>query len=181
MPTPRSFFPVMLTSLCACGGASSSTEPPVFPAPAAVAEVSGTQGHENVTGEVHFKQRPEGHVEVAIRLEGLPPGSRHGFHLHAEGDCTAPDASSAKGHFSPRGHDHGLPPQERHAGDFGNIQASTEGVVVDNIVVAGVSIDPEASDSVLGRAVILHADPDDGAGSSGHAGPRIACGVVGRD
>lgn len=52
-----------------------------------------------------------------------------------------------------------------------------------------ISILPgETQFSIIGRAVVLHADADDlGRGgfadskTTGHAGPRIACGVIGLD
>ena len=37
-------------------------------------------------------------VVVVARLSGLAPGN-HGFHIHENGDCSAPDASSAGASF----------------------------------------------------------------------------------
>ena len=56
------------------------------------------------------------------------------------------------------------------------------------ITDAHISLAPGAERSVVGRALVLHADADDlGKGgypdslTTGHAGARIACGVIGLD
>lgn len=145
----------------------------------AVAVVTPTQGN-NVRGVVHFHQQPDGKVVINATIEGLPPNSRHGFHIHEFGDTTAPDATSAGSHYNPEGHDHGLPDEDgtRHAGDFGNLESNDQGVAafkltVDNLSLGGMS------NPVLGRAVIIHAQPDDGGQPTGNAGDRIASGVIG--
>jgi len=46
-------------------------------------------------------------VVVAAAITGLKPNSEHGFHVHEKGDCSAPDATSAGGHFNPAGRPHG--------------------------------------------------------------------------
>jgi Cu-Zn family superoxide dismutase len=118
-------------------------------------------------------------VKVVAHVEGLSPGQKHAIHVHQFGDCSAPDAMSAGGHYNPEGHQHGLPETEkRHAGDLGNLAADSEGkahyeITVDNISIAGVK------NPVIGRAVIVHAKTDDGGQPVGNAGARIACGVIG--
>src|SRR5262245_3828607 len=67
------------------------------------ADIKPTQGN-TVKGEVRFYKVADG-VRIVARLEGLSPG-RHGFHVHEKGDCSAPDASSAGGHFNPSGAPH---------------------------------------------------------------------------
>lgn len=146
----------------------------------AVAVMHGTATHGGVTGTVRLTEAKAGEVIVSVELDGLEPGSRHGFHVHEAGDCSASDASSAGGHFAPRMHDHDLPPAERHAGDMGNVEADEKGQVKSASTYGNMTLAPQAPASVLGRAIILHAEPDDGKGDSGHAGPRIACGVIGR-
>lgn len=149
---------------------------------AAVAVLHGTEGNQNVEGVVRFQEMGDGTVEVVAEVSGLKPNGEHAIHVHEYGDCTALDAASAGGHYAPRGHKHALPGETgmRHAGDFGNLKADANGtarfrLVVDNITVAG------AESPVLGRAVIVHADADQGVAAqpSGGAGPRIACGVIG--
>lgn len=144
----------------------------------AVAAVNPTAGNK-VKGSVRFVDGVDGKVTVSVELEGLTPGQQHAWHVHEFGDCSAADASSAGGHYNPEGHDHGLPDKQakRHAGDFGNLQADAQGkakasLVVDNLTVARWN-------GVVGRAVIVHAKPDDGGQPVGNAGPRLGCGVIG--
>jgi Cu-Zn family superoxide dismutase len=44
--------------------------------------------------------------------------------------------------------------------------------------VSNISIQGQKN-PILGRAVIVHAKPDDGGQPVGNAGARIACGVIG--
>nr|XP_025626335.1 superoxide dismutase [Cu-Zn], chloroplastic-like [Arachis hypogaea] len=97
-----------------------------------------------------------------------------------------PDVSASVGpHFHPNKMKHGAPgDQICHAGDLGNIVANAYGVaeatIVDNqIPLIGPNL-------VVGRALVVHELEDDlGKGgkelslSTGNAGGRLACGVVG--
>jgi len=145
---------------------------------ALIAVLQPTAGND-VSGQVIFKDLGNGKVEVTAKVEGLEPDSKHGFHVHEYGDLTADDGTATGGHFNPEGHDHALPETEvRHAGDFGNLEANSEGVaefklVVDNITLA------KGANAVLGRGVIVHAKMDDGGQPTGNAGPRIAQAVIG--
>ena len=65
-----------------------------------------------VTGEAEFTEK-NGGVEVSIQIKGAKPGT-HGVHLHDKGDCSAPDASSAAGHFNPDSKNHGAPNVDPH-------------------------------------------------------------------
>lgn len=144
----------------------------------AIAVMHPTQGHET-RGIIRFHQDDRGIVTVRGQIEGLHPNAQHAMHVHEFGDCSKPDATSAGGHYNPEGHPHGLPGDEvRHAGDFGNIQADEQGkatfdFTVDNITIAG------HRNPIIGRAMIIHAKPDDGGQPVGNAGDRIACGVIG--
>jgi len=126
-----------------------------------------------VKGEVTFTQDGSG-VRATGEITGLTAG-RHGFHLHEKGDCSAPDAESAGGHFNPEGKKHGGPASaERHAGDFGNITANASGIATVNATIAGVSVA-----SIMGKGLVVHAMADDEkTDPSGNSGARIACGVV---
>lgn len=143
-----------------------------------VAVLHPTQGN-NVRGVVHFIEQENGRVTVRAIVSGLQPNSTHAIHVHEYGDCTAPDATSAGDHYNPEDQPHGLPEEpNRHAGDFGNLQADAQGnatkeLTVGNITVAGLQ------NPVLGRAVIVHASEDTGAQPTGEAGARLACGVIG--
>jgi len=148
----------------------------------AVAVMHGTEGNADVRGTVRFVETEAGGVKVVADILGLNPGSTHAIHVHAYGDCTAADATSAGGHYAPRGHKHALPGETamRHAGDLGNLTADDDGharytIAVDNLSVAGTK------NPVIGRAVIIHAGRDKGVAEqpTGAAGARIACGVIG--
>lgn len=155
-------------------------EPPdetAAPSAGAIAQVQPTEGNE-VSGTVAFAQTDAG-VTVTIDLTGLPPSSTHGFHVHETGDCSAPDGTSAGGHYNPGGHDHALPETDpRHAGDMGNLEADENGEVHVERTFATFSVDAEDPPPVVGRAVIVHADEDDGGQPTGNAGARVACGVI---
>jgi len=141
------------------------------------AKMAPTQGN-TCKGVVQFIGQKNGSVEVVADLEGLAPNSVHAIHLHEVGDCSAPDAMSAKAHYNPEGKPHGLPTTEdRHAGDLGNFTADKDGKAHYEINVTNVTL-ATSRNPVLGRAVIVHANPDDGSQPAGNAGARIGCGVV---
>jgi Cu-Zn family superoxide dismutase len=141
----------------------------------AVAELSPT-ANSKVKGTVTFTRRGDKTRVVAV-LTGLTPGL-HGFHIHEKGDCSAPDASSAGGHYNPTTVEHGGPDAlHRHVGDFGNVEADPVGHVFFTKDFPKIEFDGPAS--ILGRAVIIHANADDlTTQPSGNAGPRVACGVI---
>ncbi|MDX1681501.1 MAG: superoxide dismutase family protein [Phycisphaeraceae bacterium] len=157
--------------LTGCAGIQTSD---VTEAVAVLHPTKGNKAH----GVVRFHQTPEG-VKVVADIHGLEPNSKHGFHIHAWGDCTAADGTSAGGHYNPEGHAHGRPhDHHRHAGDLGNVTAGSNGsahyeLLAENISLVGMK------NPILGRGVILHAHADDGGQPTGNAGPRIACGVIG--
>ncbi|KAF9202131.1 hypothetical protein BGZ49_007668 [Haplosporangium sp. Z 27] len=112
----------------------------------------------NVTGTIHFTQESESApVHVKAELAGLPQGL-HGFHIHEFGDNTN-GCTSAGAHFNPHGLTHGAPTAKLKL------------------------IGPH---SIIGRTVVVHEGEDDlGLGghelsaSTGNAGGRLACGVIG--
>lgn len=143
----------------------------------AVAVLHPTQGNDE-RGIVRFEQQGD-QVRVIADVTGLEPGTRHGFHVHEFGDCSAPDATSAGDHFNPGDAPHGLPPgHPHHAGDMGNIEVDQDGRARLDQRFEGFSIAGQ-NNPVIGRAVIVHAQPDSGRGPSGEAGARLACGVIG--
>jgi Cu-Zn family superoxide dismutase len=127
-----------------------------------------------VAGTITFTQE-KGYVLVAGEVTGLQPG-KHGFHIHMFGDLRAPDGMSAGGHYNPKNHKHGAADaKERHEGDLGNIAANADGVARVNVKAMGVELK-----DILGRSIVVHADPDDlTTQPSGNAGARIAVGVIG--
>jgi Cu-Zn family superoxide dismutase len=141
----------------------------------AEAQLAPTQGQE-AKGTVTFQRQSAG-VEVAVQLEGLKPGM-HGFHVHEKGDCSAPDGTSAGGHFNPTGQPHAArEAPARHDGDLGNVEADASGKVRIKIVDPKLRLD--GPESILGKAVIVHEKADDYTTQpTGNAGGRVACGVV---
>ncbi|MHC9083666.1 superoxide dismutase family protein [Luteimonas sp. RIT-PG2_3] len=122
----------------------------------------------------------DGAVVVTGDVTGLKPGSQHGFHLHEKGDCSAPDATSAGGHFNPASSNHGRVGQgAHHGGDSDNLVANDQGVATVNARFEGVTIGDGAATDVVGKGVIVHADADDYVTQpTGNAGARLACGVI---
>ena len=142
----------------------------------AMAELNPTAGN-NVKGTVHFYETPKG-IKVVAVVSGLTPG-KHGFHIHDKGDCSAPDATSAGGHFNPTNAKHGGPNSaERHAGDFGNITADSAGNAKFETTDSHISFD--GPNSIIGRGVIVHEKEDDLMTQQppGNAGKRVACGNI---
>lgn len=143
----------------------------------AEAVLKPTKGNQ-ATGTVTFQETAQG-VRIVAELKNLSPG-KHGFHVHEKGDCSAPDAESAGGHFASGGHPHGAPenpPDKRHAGDMGNIEAGKDGRARYERVDTVMRL--RGQDSIVGRAVVVHAGPDDLTSQpSGNSGPRVACGVI---
>lgn len=142
----------------------------------AVAVLQSAKGS-NVSGIVTFEKADDG-IKITAKVSGLKPG-KHGFHIHEFGDLSAPDFTSAGGHFSPLQNEHGAPTaQNRHEGDMGNIEADGSGNALlewtdDRIAFHG-------NNSILGRAVVVHENPDDYTTQpTGNAGGRIAAGIIG--
>jgi len=131
----------------------------------------------SVAGTVTFTAAGN-EVKVVADITGLTPG-KHGFHIHEFGDCSAPDAKSAGGHFNPTNHQHGAPDAtDRHAGDLGNIEADASGKA--HLEMSDKVMKLTGSDSILGHAVIVHEKADDlKTQPTGDAGGRLACGVIG--
>lgn len=144
--------------------------------PTATATLSPTSGS-TASGTVTFTEMADGSVQAKVHLTGVPPGV-HGFHVHDKGDC-GDNGNAAGGHFNPAGTQHGAPDAPmHHAGDFGNVEADASGNVNVTKTLHGVTVSAGAN-SVVGHAVILHANADDMTTQpTGNAGARIACGVV---
>ncbi|KAF3320025.1 superoxide dismutase [Carex littledalei] len=127
----------------------------------AVAVLGSSEG---VKGTIYFTQEGDAPTTVTGSISGLKPGL-HGFHVHALGDTTNGCMSTGP-HFNPAGKTHGAPKDEnRHAGDLGNVTVGEDGkffmfsnlmwlFFLQQIPLTGVH-------SIIGRAVVVHGDPDD--------------------
>lgn len=161
--------------------------PEVPPTPlAAACDLKAATGS-TVGGQVMLVQdQPDGQVRVSGLVHGLTAG-HHGFHMHQNGDL-ADDCKAAGPHFNPHKTKHGAPHDgdaEKHAGDFGNIVASEQGVASVDFYTAQISLAAKSVVGVIGRAIVVHALPDDlGRGNTsdsvatGSAGARLACCIV---
>jgi superoxide dismutase, Cu-Zn family len=154
------------------------SSPVIVDATELVAVLSPTEGNQT-SGVIRFKPVEKGQVEIEGQLTGLSRNSKHAIHIHQYGDLTSKDGESAGDHYNPMHHPHALPDKEnRHAGDFGNLESDQDGnanfkLTVDNISLAG-RLNP-----IIGRGLVVHAKLDDGSQPSGNAGDRLAVGVIG--
>lgn len=145
--------------------------------PTAEATLKPTTGNQ-AKGTVRFAQHRD-KVRVSGEITGLNPNSEHGFHVHEKGDCSAPDATSAGGHFNPlnKAHGHAVP-GGRHAGDMPNLRTDGSGRATFSFDLSGITV-TEGEVGVVGRSVIVHAKPDDyRTQPTGDSGARLACGVI---
>ena len=134
-------------------------------------------GHSGVSGTATFVQHGD-HVMARVIVSGLAPGQAHGFHIHEKGDCSAPDGMSAGGHFNPSAHPHGPQDSEHHGGDMPSLQADASGNAAATFHLTGVTVS-DGPTSMVGRAIIVHKDPDDyKTQPTGNSGARVACGVI---
>lgn len=160
--------------------ALSAQAPPAGTAATAAATTATVKleptAKQTARGEVTFTAGPDG-VRVVGTFSGLVFGE-HGFHVHEKGDCSAPDASSAGGHFNPGAKPHAArEASARHVGDLGNIKADPYGLARVDFVDKGLSL--SGPDSIIGKAVIVHEKADDFTTQpTGNAGGRQACGVI---
>jgi Cu-Zn family superoxide dismutase len=159
---------VTIAALSAC--ATAPTEPA-----RATAQLQSTKGSK-AFGEATFEQAGD-KVHVLVNVQGLKPGQQHGFHIHEAGDCSSGDGMGTKGHFNPMGKPHAQP-GSGHAGDLPALQADKSGRAKLDVMVDGITVAPGAT-GIVGRGLIVHADPDDyKTQPTGNAGARIACGVI---
>lgn len=142
----------------------------------AVAILHPTAGNE-VSGTVTFTPAKKG-LTVSTEASGLTPGE-HGYHLHIYGDCTAEDGTSAGTHFNLEGSSLNPPEDiDRITGDLGNLDAGEDGTASHEAVLENAKL--TGAKSIIGRAVVVHAKPNDpNSPPIGAAGSRQACGVIG--
>jgi Cu-Zn family superoxide dismutase len=138
------------------------------------AQIKGAEP--GLSGTVQFIQNGA-KVHVIADITGATPG-QHGFHIHENGVCTAPDFKSAGGHFNPSTSPHAcMPSMPRHAGDFGNVTVAADGHAHFNATVDTITL--SGPNSIVGKAIIFHKGTDDCTTQpTGNAGDRAACGVI---
>lgn len=144
--------------------------------PSAAARVKGSEKYADIDGTVTFYQL-DGAVLVQTEVTGLPSGSGKcdspvfGFHIHGGTACsgTKDDPfSDAKAHYNPNDCEHPY-----HAGDMPPLFG------VNGNAISAFLTDRFAVKEVIGKAVIIHAKPDDFMTQpSGNSGEKIACGII---
>ena len=150
---------------------------PIAPAKQANAMI-GSSNDSGVTGMAVFTQNDD-QITLMIEIQGASPGL-HAAHIHANGDCSAPDGTSAGGHWNPTGVAHGKWGEgEFHLGDIGNITVGEDGTGHIMLTTDLWEIGTGSDVDVVGRSIIVHAGADDFTSQpSGAAGSRIGCGVI---
>jgi len=145
----------------------------------AIVNMSATNSS-GLSGNVLFEETADGMIMMTANIEGISPGA-HAIHIHETGDCSAPDGTSAGGHWNPTNEDHGVwGGAHFHRGDIGNIVAdsSNKGTITRTTDLWCIDCG-DATKNVIGKAIIIHQGPDDFSSQpSGAAGPRIGCGVI---
>jgi Cu-Zn family superoxide dismutase len=141
----------------------------------AVAFVRPTAGNKT-EGVVRFRETKEGSLDVVTEVRGLPEGS-HAYHVHVYGDCSSADARSAGPHF----HFNGSSLDTSVTivtGNLGDLASDGASAVTHRTQLPAATL--QGPFSIVGRAVVVHAKPNDHAHPpDGDAGDRLACGVIG--
>ena len=138
--------------------------------PDAVARIGGGEQAPCLKGSVKFYQLPGG-VLVEAELTGLPSQPSSGFfafHIHEKGDCWDQGFPNTGGHYDPSGRPHPF-----HTGDLPPL-LSCGGRAYLAVITGRFCVK-----DVIGRAVVIHAGPDDlHSQPAGNAGAKIGCGVI---
>ena len=151
---------------------------PSTPSQQAIA-ILGSASGSDLTGTAVFTQSGET-ITLTVEIQNVSPGL-HAVHIHEKGDCSAPDGTSAGGHWNPTNVAHGKWGEgEFHLGDIGNIPVGEDGTgkieLTTNLWEMGTGSDLD----IIGKGIIVHAGADDFTSQpSGAAGARIGCGAIG--
>jgi len=162
----------------------------IVPASAGAAEVTvdmnkiTADGIGEKLGTAVISAKPGGGIQIKVDMTGISAGD-HGFHLHANGDCSpqTKDGKTQAGlaagpHYDPTETKmHKGPIAKGHKGDLPFLTATDKGI---NVVVSAPNL---SMTDVSGRALVVHEGgdnytdhPENGGGKG-----RIACGVVPRN
>ncbi len=144
--------------------------------PDAVAKLYGSSKYPSLRATASFYQTADG-VLVAVSAQGLPSG-RHvcenpifALHIHGGNSCSGSKADAfadAGSHYNPNDCAHPY-----HAGDMPPLFGA------DGTAFTAFLTDRFSLDEVIGKTVIIHAQPDDFATQpAGGAGEKMACGII---
>lgn len=183
MPTFRPLLPCLLAATVALAGCASaprpvasSSAPQTAPAAAiaaagtaqnAVANLASASGS-LVSGRLVLSAESGG-VRVRGEIGGLVRNGTHNLRLHARGDCSAVDATSAGPEYDPQ---RGTPSSLPDSGERGRVVADGRGVAAVDLLLPGAVLGGGAGNDIAGRVLlVLGATP-------GAIGARVACGVI---
>ncbi|HEY0502517.1 MAG TPA: superoxide dismutase family protein [Lysobacter sp.] len=171
--------PALVLAACAPAPTRPPPAPPAVSTAQAATVVLASASGSLVSGKLDVVPMRDG-VHLTGEIGGLQRAGTHAIHIHETGDCSAVDASSAGAHFNPAAQPHGkVGAGAHHAGDMDNLTANAQGVARINAHASGVTLGGGAANDVAGRAVIVHAMPDDyRTQPTGNAGARVACGII---
>ena len=118
----------------------------------------------------------DGRLHMSVKASGLTRGM-HGLHIHAVGACTAPDFTSAGGHWNPDNKQHGhANPMGAHRGDLPQLDVAADGTGKAEFDIASSLSELLDAD---GAALIVHAAADDEkTDPTGNSGARLLCAVL---
>jgi Cu-Zn family superoxide dismutase len=166
-------------ALSFCAAASAKAPPKVAPAKPAIQAPLEAKSGSTVAGKTTVTVDGK-NVTVKLDVEKAPPG-KHAVHIHEFGDCSAPDAKSAGGHYNPAKDLHGEWGKEHHhLGDIGNLDVAADGKGTITLTTDKWAVGGGAPNDITGRSIIVHEKIDDFTTQpTGNAGGRIACVVLG--
>lgn len=135
----------------------------------AMAHIRGNGDNPDLRGTVLFE--PDGdRTLVTADITGLPENETgfYGFHIHEGSECGGDGFPETGEHLNPEGM-----PHPRHMGDLPPLLRSGNGAYM------AIRTDRFRVADVVGKTVVIHADPDDlTTQPSGNSGAKIACGEI---
>lgn len=140
-----------------------------FGRPEAMAKLFGSKEAPGLFGSVKFYQMAE-NVLVVADIGGLPKSRTDifAFHIHTGGSCQGEGFPETMGHYNPTGQEH-----PSYAGDLPPLFSCNGRAFM------AVLTDRFQIQQIIGKTVVIHADPDDFTTQpAGNAGQKIACGVI---
>lgn len=147
--------------------------------PDATARIRGLENYRGISGMLKLYQTQSG-VFAVLAVQGMPivndqicSGGIFAVHIHDGSSCMTQNGArpaEVGAHYNPTGCEHPY-----HAGDLPPLFADN-GFGWYAVLNQRFSVD-----EVIGKVVILHANPDDFTTQpSGNSGPIIACGIIKR-
>lgn len=168
----------VITAVALSGCAGMGKKPATrLPKADAYAQLTDARGADRGRADIY---RDASGLRIELVARGFAPGT-YGMHVHAVGQCAAPDFVSAGPHWNPTGVQHGRDnPMGAHHGDLPNLVIEPDQIGRATLRLVGSRF--EGDGGLLdadGAAFVIHAGPDDyKTDPSGNSGGRVACGVI---